>query len=88
MTNKNKLSHAYLYSDIETIKSIFIQLCSKRNFLDRWFDKFIDMYDTKMNSQDRSSPIWKKYFERFSEYEELTSDIRTAEYYLRKSNNV
>lgn len=88
MNIKNKLSEAYLHNDIDAIQNVFIELCNKRNFLDRWFDKFLDMYDAKMNKQDRSSPIWKKYFERFSEYEVLSSDLRHAEYYMKKTYNV
>jgi hypothetical protein len=88
MNIKNKLSNAFLYNDSDTIETIFIELCNKRRFLDKWFDKFLDMYDTTMNKEDQSSPIWKKYYERFSEYELITSDIRHAEYYMNKVQNV
>lgn len=85
---KKQLSEAYLYNNIDKLKELYIQLLNKRSFLDKWFDKFIDTYDTKMTSENRSSPIWKKYHERFDEYEELTSSLKIAEYYLKNVKNV
>lgn len=88
MNIKQQLSEAFVYNDTEKLKTLYVQLLNKRSFLDKWFDKFIDTYDAKMTTSDRSSPVWKKYHERFSEYENLSSELKTAEHYLKKAKNV
>lgn len=85
---KQKLSEAFIYNNSEALKQLHIELISKRMFLDKWFDKFIDVYDTKMTMSDRSSPVWKKYHQKFDEYETVVSELKVAEYYLKKIKNV
>jgi hypothetical protein len=52
--------------------------------MDRWFDKYLDMFDEKMNSSERTDPVWKLYFKKFDEYCELKQSLKSTEYFLGK----
>ena len=87
MNRKNTESdivNAYIYNDREKMKSIYIDLINLRSKLDRWFNKYIDMFDEKMNSSTRSDPVWKLYHAKSHEYSDVVQSIKTAEYYLNK----
>lgn len=78
-----KLSNAYMYNDFATVQSIMIELSSKKIYLDKWFDMFLDKYCERMNKEDSKSPIWKKYNSKFEEYSDIENAIKSAEYYLK-----
>lgn len=87
MNRKNiesDIVNAYIYNDKEKMKSIYIDLVNLRSKLDRWFNKYLDMFDEKMNSCTRSDPIWKLYHAKSDEYSDVVQSIKTAEYYLNK----
>jgi len=88
MDMKQQLSEAFIFNNVEKLKELYIALLNKRSFLDKWFDKFIDTYDNKLTTSNRSSPVWKKYHQKFDEYETLVSDLKVAEYYLKRIKNV
>ena len=75
---------AHIFNDIEKLKSIYIELVNLRGKLDRWFTKYLDMFDEKMNSSNRSDPVWKLYHAKSDEYSSVIQTIKTAEYYLNK----
>lgn len=76
------LSSAYIQSERATLEEIHATLVSTRAKLDRWFDKYIDMFDDKMNSVPTSHPVWKLYNSKFDEYSLLNKTIKTAEHYM------
>ena len=86
--NKKKLEYdivmAHTMNEREKIKSIYMSLVNERSRLDRWFNKYLDMFDTKMNSSFRSDPVWKLYHAKSNEYSDLNSLITTAQYYMQK----
>lgn len=87
MNRKNiesDIVNAYIYNDREKMKSIYIDLINLRSKLDRWFNKYLDMFDEKMNSSTRSDPVWKLYHAKSHEYSDVVQSIKTAEYYLNK----
>lgn len=76
---------AHTYSDHEKLTRIYVDLVNMRAKLDRWFNKYLDKFDEKMNTVNRSDPLWKLYNAKFDEYDEVTQTIKTAEYYLKKA---
>jgi hypothetical protein len=76
--------NAHIYNDTDKLKEVYIELINLRSKLDRWFNKYLDMFDEKMNSVNRSHPIWKLYHAKSEEYSDVVQTIKTAEYYLKK----
>ena len=75
---------AYVYNDKSKINDIYINLVNTRSKLDRWFNKYLDMFNDTMNMLPQTDPIWKLYNDKFSEYSEVAQTIKTAEYFMRK----
>lgn len=86
--NRIKIEHdivlAHTYNNKEKIKQIYIDLVNTRSKMDRWFNKYLDMFDDKMSTVSRDDPIWKLYHNKSEEYSAVTQTIKTAEYYLKK----
>jgi hypothetical protein len=81
---ESDIVNAHIYNDPEKLKSLYISLINLRGKLDRWFDKYLDMFDEKMNSSKRNEPVWKLYHAKSDEYNDVVQSIKTAEYYLKK----
>lgn len=75
---------AHTYNNREAIQKIYIDLINAKAKMDRWFNKYLDMFDEKMSAVNRSDPLWKLYHAKSDEYCDLTQTIKTAEYYLKK----
>lgn len=86
--NRKSVEHdivnAYLFDDHEKLKEIYIDLINIRAKLDRWFNKYLDMFDDKMNATTRTDPVWRLYHAKSDEYSNVIQTIKTAEYYLKK----
>lgn len=86
--NRSKIEQdivlAHTFNDKDTITQIYIDLINIKAKLDRWFNKYLDMFDEKMSSTTSSDPVWKLYHSKSEEYSEVTQTIKTAEYYLKK----
>ena len=76
--------NAHLYNDVDKLKQIYIDLINLRGKMDRWFNKYLDMFDEKMNSSKRNAPVWRLYHTKSDEYSDVVQSIKTAEYYLNK----
>ena len=76
--------NAHTYSDYEKLNSIYFELINLRGKLDRWFNKYLDMFDEKMNTSKRNDPVWKLYHTKSDQYNDVIQSIKTAEYYLKK----
>ena len=75
---------AHTHNDKLQIEKIYIDLLNYRAKLDRWFNKYLDMFEEKMNASNRFDPVWKLYNVKFEEYSDVNMSIKTAEYYLKK----
>lgn len=75
---------AYTYNNREVIQEIYIDLVNIKAKLDRWFNKYLDMFDDKMSTVNNNDPVWKLYHSKSEEYNAVTQTIKTAEYYLKK----
>jgi hypothetical protein len=85
---ESELSTAHMYNQSKKIEEIYVQLINTKSKLDRWFNKYIDMFDDTMNSVANTHPVWKLYNAKFDEYSELNKNIRTAEYYMKRVTHV
>lgn len=74
--------------DAAGLITMYKDLLSQRKKLDAWFDKYIEMFDRKMDPKVANTPEWKLYHKKFSEYEELNSVITSVKYYKEKVANV
>lgn len=75
---------AHNHNDFETIKKIHIDLLNNRAKMDRWFDKYLDMFDAKFEDLDWKDPAKKLYNKKFEEYQSLNTSIKMAEHYLKQ----
>ena len=75
---------AHTFNNKEKIQDIYVELINTKAKMDRWFNKYLDMFDEKMNSVSRNDPVWKLYHNKSEEYSAVTQTIKTAEYYLKK----
>lgn len=81
---ENDIVLASLHNNKDAIKDIYIDLINLKAKLDRWFNKYLDMFDEKMSSVNNSDPVWKLYHSKSEEYSDITQSIKTAEYFLKK----
>lgn len=72
----------------EQIRSIYLELMNSRAKLDRWFNKYLDMFDDKLTHCDRNDPVKKMYNLKYDEYEQINRVIKIAEHYMNKANYV
>lgn len=82
---EHEIVMAHTFNDNEKLQKIYIDLVNLRSKMDRWFDKYLDMFDEKMNETNRSDPVWKLYHKKADEYSNVVQTIKTAEYYLKKA---
>lgn len=68
--------------DFETIQKAYIDLTNTKNKLDRWFTKYIDMFDEKLSTADKNDPVKKLYDTKFNEYSKIARVIKVAEHYM------
>jgi hypothetical protein len=73
---------------ITELNTKFKDLTIAKVKLDRFFTKFLDKFDKQMDSCNTNTPIWKLYNTKCKEYEEITYQIRSTEYYMNKVNDV
>ena len=84
----DKFSLCAIDNDIVALEKIRTSLIKQRISMDRWFDKYLDMFEKKMNSDEPDTPIWKLYKQKSKEYSELNGVITTADVYIKKLKNV
>lgn len=82
-TVESEIVTAAALRDMDKIREIYIELSSSRSKLDRWFDKYLDMFNEKLERVDRNDPIKKLYNTKFDEYSKISRIIRVAEKYMK-----
>lgn len=85
---ETKIITAYSKSNFDEIQSTYIDLLNNRAKMDRWFNKYLDMFDEKLSSCDRNDPVKKMYDKKFDEYERLGRVIKIAEHYMNRTQHV
>lgn len=82
-TIQNEIISAYAANDLQKIQDAYIKLINMKGKMDRWFNKFLDMYSEKMDEVGRTHPIMRCYNAKFQEYSDINTVIRTAEHYMK-----
>lgn len=83
-TIESQIITAHALRDRQSIEKIYTDLSSTKNKMDRWFDKYLDMFSDKIGSVDKTDPIRKLYDKKFSEYSKVTHLLRVATNYMVK----
>ena len=85
---QEKFSLCAMDNDIVALEKIHLSLIKQRKVMDRWFDKYLDMFDRKMNPEETDTPVWKLYKSKSREYSELNEVITTANAYINKLKSI
>ena len=83
-----KFSLCAIDGDVKSLEKIRMALIKERTLLDRWFDKYLEMFERKMSSDSTDTPVWKLYKSKSNEYSELNGIITTADAYIKKLKSV
>lgn len=84
----DKFSLCAYDQDVQALEKIKAVLVKERTVMDKWFDKYLDMFERKMSTEDTETPIWKLYKTKSKEYSELNGIIKTADIYIKKFKSV
>ena len=52
--------------------------------LDKFFTMFLDKFEKQMDPDNTNTPIWKLYKTKLKEYDKVSYDIKTTDYWLSK----
>lgn len=80
---QRELIIAHASHDLIKIKEIYVELLNDRSKMDRWFNKYLDMFDEKFSDMDYKDPAKKLYNSKFEEYQKNSINIKMAEHYLK-----
>jgi hypothetical protein len=80
---ESKIIIAHDLKDFGFIQSTYVDLLNTKNKMDRWFDKFLDMFDDKLSNAEKSDPIKKLYESKYNEYQQVTRTLKVAEHYMK-----
>lgn len=81
---ESEIITAHAMCDIDKIRGIYVELYSTKTKLDRWFDKYLDMFNDKLENCDRDDPVKKLYNSKFDEYSKVSRVIKVAENYMKQ----
>ncbi len=79
-----KFSLCAIDRDLPALLRIRGALLKERQKMDRWFDKYLDMFDRKMDPAKVDTPEWKLYNKKSEEYSQLNRLITSADVYIQK----
>lgn len=82
-TIESEIITASALRDFDKIKSIYVELTSTKAKMDRWFDRYLDMFNEKLETCDRNDPVKKLYNSKFEEYSKVARVLKVAENYMR-----
>ena len=85
---RTKVSLCLADRDYDALTKIHLFLVHQSKVIDKWFDKYLYMFDKTMKPDHPDTNIWKMYHSKATEYSELKQLIRTTDAYLRKYKSV
>lgn len=59
-------------------------LCIEKMKLDRFFSMYLDKFGSKMDPDKPNTKIWSLYKTKLKEYESVSHEIKTLEYWISK----
>lgn len=84
-TIESQILTAHRENDREQIKKIYTDLSAQRNKMDRWFNKYLDLFSEKIGSAPKTDPVKKLYETKCAEYSKIAHLVRIAEQYMVKN---
>lgn len=81
---QSEIISSFQLRDKDKILRIRNELVTERNRLDKWFTKFVDMFDTNIAESKVTDPVRVLYEKKYSEYSEISKVINIAETYLKR----
>lgn len=54
--------------------------------LDKFFTMFLDQYGDQMDADSTDTPIWKLYKAKLKEYDNVSKEIKSIEYWMKKKD--
>ena len=84
---ESKIIAAAHLRDFQAIQEIYVEMSNAKNKMDRWFDKYLDMFDEKLATCGRNDPVKKLYNTKFDEYSNIARVIRVAQSYMNQNSN-
>lgn len=85
---QSELPMLSLQRDVKKLSEYKTFLTTQREKLDRWFDKYLDMFDKDMKPDNGTTAVWNMYRKKYREYNEIDSCLKSTEYFLSKAVNV
>lgn len=76
--NTYKIESQILNASREVLESMQTDLLRQRNKMDRWFNRYLDLFSEKIAIVTNDDPIKKLYDSKCNEYTELTHLLRIA----------
>ena len=64
------------------------ELLLQKMKLDKFFSKYLEKFDRKMDPENTNTPIWKLYRSKFDEYSKINQELRNLEYYIKREQYV
>lgn len=88
MVNSSEIVQAAAFNNMKRVSEIYVELLQERTKMDKWFNKYLDGFSDKMTNAEKTDPMWKLYEAKTKQYSTINSNIRTAEFYLKRNSNV
>ena len=85
---REKVSLCVIDRNVPALTRVRDALVQERKVQDKWFDKYLDMFDRKMDPSNPNTKIWDLYHSKTKDYSELQQLIRTTDAYIRKIGTV
>lgn len=63
-------------------------LVAQRMRLDKFFTLFLDKFHAKMNPDNTDSAVWKLYKLKLKEYDDIQRELRSNDYWIKRSAHV
>ncbi len=64
------------------------ELVLQKMKLDKFFSMFLEKFERQMDSDKTDTPVWKLYKSKLKEYDKISHEIKSNEYWLKKEQHV
>jgi len=81
---ENEMLDMYVRNDRVGLDNLVSELSTKIKTLDAWFDKYLDMFDSQMDSDNPNTPVWALYKKKYNEYDTVNSCLTSVKHYRSK----
>jgi len=81
---ESQMLDMYVRHDRAGLDNLISEMTQKIKTLDAWFDKYLDMFDSQMDSDNPNTPVWALYNKKFGEYNNINSCLTSLKHYRSK----